>query len=380
MAITLNTCQIKAVDAFVKFLMNDKQSELVISGYAGTGKTTLVKHLLDNLDNYIKSAKALGKKMTEFNEVVITATTHKAARVISDSMNTESTTIHSYLNLLLKNDYKTGGTYLVKSPNADVKQNVLLFVDEASFLDDSLLSWIRQLTYKCKIVYMGDPCQLITVNAKKSPVFDGLIPTVKLTTVMRNDGAIERLSAQYRETVLTRSFAPAVIDADKVQHVDGQTFKAMIEAEYLSPNFIPDVSVKILAWTNDRVHEYNEHVSTIRGATCEYSAGDTLIANRPLIGVDGKIILGTDQRTKVTKVVPAVKEDLDGTYLHLMGQLSYLLLPTKSKRKPYLSYMPKIIIGQKSSILKTDGQTYGLPSPLQYISHKALRIILPLLI
>jgi hypothetical protein len=312
MTIILNTCQQSAVDSFVQFLFHPTQSELVISGFAGTGKTTLVKHLIDNLSKYEQAAEALGKKVAVPQNIQVTATTRKAAHVLANSLDTKPSTIHGYLGLKLHNDYATGETYLKLVKGASNKTDALIFIDEASFMSDQLLLAVRKMTKGCKVVFMGDPCQLLQVDTTQSPVFDGKIPTAYLKTIMRHQGPIQELSAQFRDTVITNKFHPILHGiSEMVKHVPGDQFQSLIDKEFLNDNFKADSSAKILAWTNTRVNDYNNYVSELRGITESFPSGEVLLTNKPII-VNSKIEAGTDSPVKVFKATPAQKYDIDG--------------------------------------------------------------------
>lgn len=330
MSITLNSCQQSAVGDFIKFLMNPNQSEIVLSGFAGTGKTTLVSYILDNLDKYQKAAKALGNTMVIPHEIAITATTRKAATVVAESLGLEAKTIHSYLGLTIKNNYKTGENDLVLRPDASPKHNCLIFIDEASYINSKLLTYIRNLTTGCKVVFMGDPCQLLPQNSHSSPVFDGKIPTSKLTTVMRNGGAIAALAAQYRETVLSGIFTYPEIDDKDVIHVDGVTFQDMINDQYSSNTFKPDQSAKILAWTNARVQDYNMHVADVRGITERFPKGEVFITNKPIMNSKQKVLYQTDARVTVAYSEPAIQKEIKGYTVRLTN--GYTLFVPEEKR------------------------------------------------
>jgi exodeoxyribonuclease-5 len=320
-SITLNSCQEKAVDAFVQFMADKTQTELVIKGHAGTGKTTLVAHILDNLPKYQKSAEAMGVKLFDFDEVEVTATTRKAANVIAQSLNVEPRTIHSYLGLIVRNDYQTGETFISPAKHSEDKQNVLLFIDEASFIDPQLLKYIRKFTNSCKVIYTGDPYQLLPVNISTSPVFDGNIPTVALTTVMRHDGAIDDLSSHWRDTVITQEFSSAPLDNKKVIHLPGNEYQAMIDDCFLHPDYQPDVSAKIVAWTNGRVIEYNKYINSVRGINEDYPIGETLITNTPILGTPGNskeaVLYGADSKVRILNKEPAIAYGVEGYQLRL---------------------------------------------------------------
>ena len=329
MAITLNDCQKKAINALLQFLVDPKQFEFVLEGYAGTGKTTMISHFIDNYDKYKKSMEMLGASFPEFREIAITATTRKAASVLAQTMNVDPITIHSYLGLVLKNDYNTGETKLTVSKSARVTENCLIIIDEASFIDPKLKQYIKNMTRNCKIIYMGDPCQLISVNTDKSPIFGVGLPTVRLTTIERNKGTISDLSAMYRDTVESGVFKPVFEDGNTVRIVDPDTFQNEIEASFSNKSFIPDSSAKVLAWTNDRVNVYNNFIRECKGITDPINEGETLITNKPIMQPQSEeIAYSTDRPVKIVKAEAMTQLGVQGYSVTLRGGLP-LFVPTE---------------------------------------------------
>jgi len=54
--------QLDATDAFIKFIISKDIKEMVISGWSGTGKSTLVNHLIDEAGKYSKVLKLICKR------------------------------------------------------------------------------------------------------------------------------------------------------------------------------------------------------------------------------------------------------------------------------------------------------------------------------
>lgn len=141
---TLNADQEKAAQAFYQFLFSD-QKEFSISGPAGTGKTFLMKHLITTtLKEYYSAAELLRVNAPRY-EVVLAATTNKAAEVLSQATGfTPTSTIHSHMNLKVTDDYKTGATKISRTSAWKVHTNQLIFVDEASMIDTALYGLPRR--------------------------------------------------------------------------------------------------------------------------------------------------------------------------------------------------------------------------------------------
>ncbi|KXJ59494.1 MAG: hypothetical protein AXW14_15450 [Alteromonas sp. Nap_26] len=318
MAFKLNDCQEKAIRALISFLLDPNQHEYVLEGYAGTGKTTLISHFLANLDKYQESYELLGHKWPTFEKTAITATTRKAARVLAETMDIEPLTIHSHLGLILRNNWGDGTTSLELSGKAEQLSNQFIIIDEASFIDDELKNYINYLAGDCKVLYMGDPAQLISVNAEKSPIFDAGIPTVRLKTVMRNNGTISELAKQYRETVESGIFKPPITDGYAVKHVTPEEFEDDICNTFRHHKFVPDKSAKVVAWTNNRVSAYNAFIRECRGVSEMITEGETLITNKPIMESNSEMVCyGTDVPVKVKNVTLTHMEGIQGYMVDL---------------------------------------------------------------
>ena len=75
---TLNQGQQAAADGFFSFLFSTN-SQMIISGPGGVGKTYLMGHMIDRvMPEYFNTCTLMGIK-PEYDGVVMTATTNKAA-------------------------------------------------------------------------------------------------------------------------------------------------------------------------------------------------------------------------------------------------------------------------------------------------------------
>src|SRR5690606_25117534 len=97
-------------------------------------------------------------------------------------------------------------------------------IDEYSMIDSELKRIIHEGTHKCKIVYVGDHCQLNPVMESKSPIDRFSLPFYELTEPMRNAGqsALIDLCKQLRETVETGVFKPIQIVPGVIDHLTTQ--------------------------------------------------------------------------------------------------------------------------------------------------------------
>ena len=177
----LNDQQKEVIKQINDFINNKDEFAMTISGWAGTGKTTLMK---------IVNERYYGKHIVHF-----AATTHKAAGVLKEKVGKKVFTVNSLFGIMIETDME-GETYDVskkarKLADDKVKPNSIIIIDEASML--SIQNYIdvvlKAKERKCKIIFIGDSAQLSPVNEDDiSVVFrntDHRI--VELTQVMRTD-------------------------------------------------------------------------------------------------------------------------------------------------------------------------------------------------
>ena len=301
MKITLTNGQTKALDAFQTFLLDPVETVFVLSGYSGTGKTTLVKTLLEETPKFFKLAKMVDPLAPDFS-IELTATTNKAAENFGSLTGAEVKTIHSFLGLRVMTNYETGVTTL--TPKSHIKkENVLLFIDEASYVDKALLGWVFKLTSKCKIVFIGDPAQLTPVKSSGTPVFDANFSGAHLDEVVRQAAGnpIVDLSTKFRETVTTGEFFNFTPDGHAIKYMSREDFNRAITDEFSRADWKYQDS-KVLAWTNKCVINYNHAVSDLVGGTPEFQVGDYAVVNK-FVSFRGTS-LKTDQLVQITKISP----------------------------------------------------------------------------
>ena len=159
------------LESIVDFLYTpDKNVLYLLKGYAGTGKSTLIGHLVKLLSmaNY---------------KAVLMAQTGRAAKVIANYSGKKAFTIHK--QIYFTKAEKGSGVQFVLKPNK--YSNTLFIVDEASMIGDdrqsaklfengSLLDDLMQYVdagTNCKLLLVGDPAQLPPVHLTISPALDG---------------------------------------------------------------------------------------------------------------------------------------------------------------------------------------------------------------
>ena len=340
----LNSDQEAAVDAVFAFLNDKSATEFVIEGPAGTGKTTLVQHILNQIPKQERLMHAIGESGFDFTDIYVTATTRKAATVITEKLNAgeDPLTIHSLLGLRVSNNTSNGVTSLKRTQKDQVTSS-LIIIDEASFIDVNLLDCIRERTWSCKIIYIGDPYQLTPTQSSLSPVFNGLLPTAKLTQIMRFDGEIDKLSMQYRETVKSKQYRPLTVDGTQVRHVDGPTFQSLVQESFVQPHYFEEDDAKVLAWTNARVQEYNGFIRQHKGYTKTFEVGEQIVTNKPIMGNNGKVIYSTDGRARITHISSSSSDymEISGKYLTLDNKIEVFIADESDDVKTKLNQLKR---------------------------------------
>jgi hypothetical protein len=297
--------------AFNKFIADPDDKVFVLSGYAGTGKSTLVKKLLADLPKFYKTLKLIDHKFVE-PDTILTATTNKAAENLASIVNEPVSTIHSVLGLTVLTDYKTNKSTLVRNGRKKDLSNHLIFIDEASYIDHKLLGHIKDGCALCKVVFIGDPAQLLAVNAKSSPVFGAGYTEASLKEIVRqaDDNPIQNLCNNFRETVIQGKFFPVNVDGNNIKHLPRDDFEQAIAGEFLRSDWKYGDS-KVLAWTNKSVIAYNHAIRSHVAGEPELEVGDYAICNK-FFKSGKKESIKTDQQVRITDKYYATRHGVDG--------------------------------------------------------------------
>ena len=152
--------ELKKVEKISSIELSEKQKEAlklvnennvsIITGGPGTGKTTIIKNIIDIYEEK-------GKK------VVLTAPTGRAAKRMTETTGKEASTLHRLLEIgKIDEDsfYKNTNNYEGAPIDGDV-----IIVDEVSMVDMFLINYLLKCIYKgTKLVLVGDVDQLSSVG------------------------------------------------------------------------------------------------------------------------------------------------------------------------------------------------------------------------
>ncbi|MCQ2339404.1 MAG: AAA family ATPase [Paludibacteraceae bacterium] len=256
-----NAGQEAAIDLLSLFLAERGERPcFLLTGYAGTGKTSLVS--------------ALTKAMAALNQsTVLLAPTGRAAKVMSHYSGTNAYTIHKWIyHTESKPDQVTDIKFSLAF-NKD--KNTLFIIDEASMIDQYLLRDLIQFVYQgegCKMLLLGDEAQLPPVGYEESPALQlnelkslGLtVRYAQLTEVARQaqDSGILSNATKVRQFVEHPSEAPGCIidlvqSAEDVGLLPGNEMVAEIERSY---DEVGLEDTLIITRSNKRTNMYNQGV------------------------------------------------------------------------------------------------------------------------
>lgn len=272
MTIQLTQDQQDAYAAIIT-LVTTPQQTLVIEGGAGCGKTTLMNTFMEEWPQLVALS---GGAFNDVN-VVLTATTNKAADALANATKRETSTIHSLLGLRVVSA-AYGRTKLLDTGKY-LEDGLVVVIDEASFIDQELLAHIEHKLRKSKVIFLGDPHQLKPVGSSTTPVFNRGYPTVSLNQIVRqaDDSPIQTLSRGLRSLVEGHPMPNAGVDGTNIIHMPQQDFEAAFVQDVLNN---PVNSVRALAWTNKKAIHYNHLVSIARNGSADIHLGDVVNVNK----------------------------------------------------------------------------------------------------
>jgi len=313
--ITFSDDQHAAIGAFIDFLTDKKQKEMLLTGFGGTGKSTIIREFISIARQKCPTLKILCNEDKKTN-IQLTSTTNKAAKVLADATGEEATTIHNLIGLVVVNDFKTGRTRLKKTDRTAVIKNSIIVIDEMSQCNQELRNTILEHTQDCKLLWVGDHYQLTAVFENECAVVKEVENVATLSTIHRQGDnlGIVHLANAFRTAQDTGIFTPFIIDNKTTFHCTGAEFKKEMLRAF--PKGMNEDGARVLAWTNRRVHQYNEFIRDAMGYTHTYEIGETILTNKP-ITAGNRIVMRTDSTSVVMYIKPDTIEDIKGWHIEL---------------------------------------------------------------
>lgn len=281
---------------------NDRS--MVLTGYAGTGKSTLLNIYLNEMEK-------------DNRDVICTAPTNEAVRVISMITGKQyDRTIYSLLGLAyVEIDDQEGK--VVKQRKSTISKYDVIIIDEASMISKDLYECIvneMKEDRRIKIIFVGDIAQLSPVgDDHESPVFQlqnkaSLVqvqrvaqdnPIIEVVTNIRNNLSCPN-DIYERNTLTSEAGEGIIFQDDKYKFMDDLLSKFTSE-EYRNNPY----HAKVLAFTNKTVNALN---SVIRRKIYagqqlyEYMPNEMLVVDKPVIDDMGNVVMSVGERMRIDNV------------------------------------------------------------------------------
>lgn len=254
-----NAQQVEALNQMDEFVHSD-ESSMTLSGYAGTGKTSLMEML----------AKKLQK---EWIPVMFCATTNKAAAILKSKVSKAGFTADTLNKVFgIQIEVDPTKTYSQRNMRNKLKEpsvqwGTTIIIDEASMINEENYSILNDIAkkYNLKIIYVGDKAQLAPVNEEQiSKVFrnnDNRV--VELTQVERtDDNAILKEATDIRngkelsgESSFNKKGEGVAYIKESNKDAINKVINYYVQGLKGNSDFF-----RILAFTNDAVSNYNTFV------------------------------------------------------------------------------------------------------------------------
>lgn len=274
--ITLTPSQQPVFDQIKLFIQSDANNVFILRGYAGTGKTTMIQTIVEEI--------------SKSTSVVLMAPTGRAARVLASKTNHEASTIHRAI-------YGKAAIQAKKCEDiADLEfkyvfpvsvsdDKIVAIIDEASMLCsrtiqqelfqfgtdnlmDDLLTYVRP-SFGGKLIFVGDPAQLPPVgesvsNALRREFFEekGLkVMEADLTEVLRQSGeSVILKNAMQIRNLLEKDKRNRLVFEEKDNEVE------VLERGKLLEHYLVDRKASnrnnsvVICYTNQSAYNYNKEI------------------------------------------------------------------------------------------------------------------------
>lgn len=214
------TCQLKLIDALADFIFSDKPDNIMlIKGYAGTGKTTML-HSLTQVLNQLKIRS------------VLLAPTGRAAKVMAGYTKMPAFTIHKKIYRQKATTDGLGHFALDKN----LYKNTWFIVDEASMIsneisENSVFGSGKLLDDLLEYVYSGENCRLVLVGdtAQLPPVKLNISPALNSEILISSGFSVNEI--ELKEVVRQTKGSGILTNATEIREKIGEGI--------VNPGFLP---------------------------------------------------------------------------------------------------------------------------------------------
>lgn len=247
--------QEEAFELIKKFIKSNK-NVFSLTGSAGSGKTTIMKCIVDYIENFTNK------------DFCLCAPTNKAKMILSTATNMEAVTLHKLLALSPNLDIFNLDFKFLKFKSG-ISENIpimgIVLVDEASMINDELYDLLLEKCkdFKTKIIFISDSKQLMPVNNFTVSKVYQIEDCYNLTEIFRQEkeSALVPILLELREHSIER-FDESISDKGSIYTYD--ELKRFVEkaVDYfrISIKNKDILDNKITAYTNDQVNNYNKAI------------------------------------------------------------------------------------------------------------------------
>ena len=223
-----------------------REKYTVISGYAGTGKSTLVRFIIDALD-------------VDEDKVAYATYTGKAAEVLRKKGNPNAMTLH---RLLYDSIPRQGGGF-IRIPKKQLGYDIVV-VDEVSMVPKTMVDML--LAHRVYILFLGDPGQLPQIDKKEAHnLLDN--PHVFLDEVMRQAAESEIIQLTMK-----------IRNGEDIPFMHGKEVIVVPKAELVTGHLTwADI---IICATNKTRHNMNRQKRELLGYSGVLQTGERIIVKR----------------------------------------------------------------------------------------------------
>ena len=256
------------------------QSLALITGGPGTGKTTIIKALVE------------GFQLGGLSRILLCAPTGRAAKRLTEATDYEATTIHRLLMPVQGSD-----SYDFQKNEEDPLEADVVIIDEASMLNIRLYhSLLRAIPENCHVVIVGDVDQLPPIGAGfvlKDLLESECVPFSRLNQIYRQDSGNAIISNAY---AINQGNMPDLTGSDEFVFIPVTSMASMMKAitetykcekedlddeldmQIISPMRRGDAgSLSISKFVQEAVNPPAGHKGEVRANGITYRVGDKVI-------------------------------------------------------------------------------------------------------
>lgn len=279
-------------DKLAEFILGKNPGNIfVLKGYAGTGKTSIVRSLVESLPSIN-------------GKTILLAPTGRAAKVLSNYSKKKAFTVHK--KIYYKKPTSDGGMSFQRQQN--LYGNTIFIVDEASMIAnsggltdggvfgagsllDDLIEYVFSGT-NCKLIFIGDTAQLPPVGLDVSPALDidylkasfyHNVDSFELTEVVRqtNHSGILTNATEIRNQIKNKENTKPHFNLNNfkdILRIDGAELEDALNSAY--DTYGAEDSM-VICRSNKRSNIFNQQIrARIRWQENEISAGDYMMVVR----------------------------------------------------------------------------------------------------